>query len=185
MLLVNVVSKKHLPDVKETEISRRKFGCHFIIQPMVPHEPSPVSHSTSELSIEENMSRTLVSQFIKLETLAIITVYRRPFIFFVVGTMIGVRGFWVSVSKKLRAQAAVQRHTSSYWASLHCALQIMHFARTEGLRQPCIEPVCWYQFSQHFLTVCLCVTFCNTSYLFIIVLFVMVICGPWSLMWLL
>lgn len=81
---------------------------------MVPHEPPPVSHSTSELSIEENMSRTLVSQFIKLETLAIITVYRRPFIFFVVGTMIGVRGFWVSVSKKLRAQAAVQRHTSSY-----------------------------------------------------------------------
>lgn len=152
---------------------------------MVPHEPSPGSHSASELSIEGNMSRTLVSQFIKLETLAIITVYRRPFTFFVIGAMIGVRGFWVSVSKNPWAQAAVHRHTSSYRASLHCALQIMHFARTEGLWQRCIEPVRWYQFSQHLLTVCLCVTFCNISYFFIIILFVMVICGPWSLMWLL
>lgn len=78
---MNVVSKKHLPDVKETEISLRKFGCHFIIQPMVPHEPSPGSHSTSELSIEENMSRTLVSQFIKLETLAIISLQETFYIF--------------------------------------------------------------------------------------------------------
>ena len=54
---MNVVNRKHLLDVMEIEILHRKFGCHFIIQPMLPPELSPGSHSALELSVEENMTR--------------------------------------------------------------------------------------------------------------------------------
>lgn len=75
-----------------------------MIQPVMPHELSPGNHSALELSIEEDILKTLASQLIKLEILTI-RVYRRCFAFFNGrSSVIGVRGK-VGVTEELWHQA--------------------------------------------------------------------------------
>ena len=71
-------------------------------------------------------------------------------------------------------------HTSLHFTNLHCALHILHFVFIEGLWQPYMKQVCGAVFPRALLTSCFCVTFIGNSLrissVFIIVVFVMVVC---------
>ena len=81
------------------------------------------------------------------------------------------------------------KHTLSYSASLHHALQILHFLETEGLWHHCVEQLYWCHFSNNICLFCVSVwhfsNSCNISNFFIIIIFVVVMCNQWSLMLLL
>ena len=51
------------------------------------------------------------------------------------------------------------KHNLFYCASCYCALQILQFSPAEGLRQPCIQQVSRYHFSNSIYSLCVCVTF--------------------------
>ena len=82
------------------------------------------------------------------------------------------------------------KHTLSYSASLHHALQILHFLEIEGLWHHCAEQLYWCHFSNSFCSlhvppVSQFGNSFNISNFFIIIIFVVVMCNQWSLMLLL
>ena len=71
---------------------------------------------------------------------------------------------------------------------LCCASQIWHFLQVEGLWQLCVKQVYQHHFPKYLLTSCLSVTFGHsrdTANVFIVIIFVTVICGQGSLLLLL
>ena len=82
--------------------------------------------------------------------------------------------------------------------SLYCTWLYFNFTRTAflsvlfthwGFVQPCIKQLCWHYFSNVICSLCVSVSHfgnsCNISNLFIMVIFIRVICDQWPLMLLL
>ena len=77
------------------------------------------------------------------------------------------------------------RHSSFYHASLYYTSQITRFIHTEGLWQPCVKQVDQRHFPNSVCSLLslwyILVNSRNISNLFIIIIFVMVICDQWPL----
>ena len=89
----------------------------------------------------------------------------------------------VNIPKTLVVKRLMTRQTSFY-----CTWQILWFLPIKDLWQPWVQHVSWSHFSNSICSLCVFVSHfdnsCNISN-FIIIMFVMVICDQWSLMWLL
>ena len=92
-------------------------------------------------------------------------------------------GFEEKLALRRRHCILLCRHPLFYCALIYCASPVVCFSQIEGLRQPCVEQFYCCHFSNSICSLRVSVSRFGNSYnisnLFIIIIYVMVICDLW------